>query len=148
MNKYMGADRSLAQRLGPLFGLLYIAIGILGFLSTGFVNVVQNTDDTLLGFAVNPLHNILHILIGVYLLLLSTRESAPAAEGAVMGVGLFYVVAFVIGVTAPDNLTILSMTGEGDLENLNHIVNGVALLTIGLLSSGQTHARMKRSGLA
>lgn len=57
--------------------------------------------------------------------------SAAVAEGAVMGVGLFYIVAFVIGVTAPDNLTIISMQGAGDLENYNHLVNGVLLLTIG-----------------
>jgi hypothetical protein len=40
------------------------------------------------------------------------------------------------------------MSGTGDLENFNHIVNGVALLTIGLLSSGATQASMKRQGIA
>lgn len=53
-----------------------------------------------------------------------------------------------IGVSAPDNLTIISMTGNGDLENVNHIVNGVALLSIGLPSSAQTQARIRRQGLA
>jgi Domain of unknown function (DUF4383) len=144
----MTADKSLAQRLGPLFGAFYIAIGILGFFVTGFVDWTQQTPDKLFGFSINPFHNLVHLGIGAFLLLMSTRKSAATAEGAVMGVGLFYIVAFVIGVTAPDNLTILSMSGEGDLENLNHIVNGVALLTIGLLSSGQTQAQMKRRGLA
>jgi hypothetical protein len=51
-------------------------------------------------------------------------------------------------VVAPDNLTIISMSGYGDLENFNHIVNGVALLTLGLVSSGQSHARLGREGLA
>jgi hypothetical protein len=36
---------------------------------------------------------------------------------------LFYIVAFVIGVTAPDNLTIISMQGAGGLESYNHLVN-------------------------
>jgi hypothetical protein len=74
--------------------------------------------------------------------------SAGVAEGAVMGVGLFYIVAFVIGVTAPDNLTIISMQGAGDLENYNHVVNGVLLLTIGLLSSGATERESRQRGLA
>jgi hypothetical protein len=65
-----------------------------------------------------------------------------------MGVGLFYIVAFVIGSIAPDNLTIISMSGTGDLENFNHIVNGIALLTIGLLSSAATSSEMKRQGIA
>jgi hypothetical protein len=59
--------------------------------------------------------------------------------GALMGVGLSYIVAFVIGVTAADNLTIISMNGAGDGENLVHIVTGVTALAAGLLSSGAEH---------
>ena len=139
---------SLAQRVAPFFGLLYITIGILGFFVTGFSNFVHNTGDTLIGFHINPMHNLVHLLIGTFLIVMATRSSVAAAEGAVMGVGLFYVVAFVIGATSKDNLTIISMYGYGDLENFNHIVNGVALLTVGLLSSASTQARMKRQGVA
>ena len=45
-----------------------------------------------------------------------------------MGVGLFYVVAFVIGVMNSDNLTILGMRGEGDPANFFHLLSGVTLL--------------------
>jgi len=144
----MALGSSLAQRVGPIFGAFYVAIGILGFFVTGFTGLTANSGDKLLGFHINPFHNLVHIGIGLFLLIMCLQKSAAAAEGAVMGVGLFYVVAFVIGVTAPDNLTILSMSGEGDLENFNHIVNGVALLGIGLLSSGATAADMKKRGLA
>jgi hypothetical protein len=139
---------SLAQRVAPLFGALYVTIGIIGFFVTGFDNFVQNTNETLIGFSINPLHNLVHLLIGIFLIVMATRPSVPVAEGAVLGVGLFYVTAFVIGTVAPDNLTIISMYGHGDLENFNHIVNGVALLTLGLVSSAQTASRMKREGIA
>jgi hypothetical protein len=139
---------SLAQKVAPLFGLLYVTIGIIGFFVTGFDNFVQNTGDTLIGFSINPLHNLVHLLIGIFLIVMATRPQIPVAEGAVMGVGLFYVTAFVIGTMAKDNLTIISMYGVGDLENFNHIVNGVALLGLGLLSSAQTQSKMKREGLA
>lgn len=144
----MTADKSLAQRLGPLFGAFYVVIGVVGFFVTGFDAWVQDTPDTLLGFSVNPFANLVHIGIGALLLWTGTRRSAPLAEGAIMGVGLFFIVAFVIGVTGQDNLTILSMHGEGDVQNVHHIVTGVALLAIGLLSSGQTQAQIKRRGLA
>jgi hypothetical protein len=140
-------QESLAQRVAPFFGLLYITIGIVGFFVTGFGNFVQNTGDTLIGFHINPMHNLVHLLIGSFLVLMATRASVAAAEGAVMGVGLFYIVAFVIGATAKDNLTIISMYGYGDLENFNHLVNGVALLSLGLVSSTQTQYRLKREGL-
>ena len=139
---------SLVKRVGPLFGLLYVTIGILGFFVTGFGNFVQNTGDTLIGFHINPMHNLVHLLIGAFLIIMATRASTAVAEGAIMGVGLFYIVAFVIGSVAKDNLTIISMYGYGDLENYNHLVNGVALLTLGLLSSGQTQARLRREGVA
>jgi hypothetical protein len=139
---------SLAQRLGPLFGALYITIGVIGFFVTGFSNFVANTGDKLIGFHINPMHNLVHLTIGAFLLAMTTRYSGVVAEGAVMGVGLFYLVAFVIGSIAPDNLTIISMSGYGDLENYNHLVNGVALLAIGLISSKQTDAYVKRQGLA
>jgi hypothetical protein len=140
-------QESLAQRVGPFFGLLYITIGVLGFFVTGFSNFVQNTGDTLIGFHINPMHNLVHLLIGSFLVLMSTRASVAAAEGAIMGVGLFYVVAFVIGATSKDHLTIISMYGYGDLENFNHLVNGVALLGLGLISSTQTQYRLRREGL-
>jgi len=147
MNKLSAGDRSIAETFGPLFGLLYIGIGIVGFLVTGFDKFLANTPDAIVGFSVNPFHNVVHIAIGSFLLLMTTRFGTAVAEGVVMGTGLFYVVAFVIGVYAPDNLTIISMTGAGDLENINHLLNGVVLLSIGLVSSGQTQAKMKRQGL-
>ena len=141
----MGA--SLAQRVGPIIGGFYVAIGVIGFFVTGFDNFLQNTSESLVGFSVNPMHNLVHLAIGAFLIVMSTRASTPVAEGAVMGVGLFYITAFVIGVTAPDNLTIISMYGAGDLENFNHIVNGVLLLTVGLLSSARTQSQMRQQGL-
>lgn len=139
---------SIAQRFAPILGAFYVAIGVIGFFVTGFGSFLKNTDDTLIGFSINPMHNLVHLAIGVFLILMTTRFSTPVAEGAVMGVGLFYIVAFVIGVIAPDNLTIISMTGAGDLENYNHLLNGVTLLGMGLVSSGQTQAEMRRRGVA
>jgi hypothetical protein len=57
------------------------------------------------------------------------------------------VTAFVIGVVGESNLTIISMFGRGDLENFNHLVNGVLLLGLGLVSSGATEAQSKRTGV-
>lgn len=139
---------SLAARVGVLFGAFYCALGTIGFTATGFTGFTQNSGDALLGIGLNPFHNIAHIGIGAFLLILSMQKNTAATEGAVMGVGLFYVVAFVIGVTASDNLTILAISGAGNVANVFHLISGVSLLTIGLLSSGATAADMKRRGLA
>jgi len=141
-------NSSLAQRVMPLFGLLYVAIGLIGFIATGFGSFLQNTDDYILlsGLSVNPFHNVVHLAIGGFLLIMS-RQGTSTAEGACMGVGTFYVAAFVIGVVGATNLTIIGMEGRGDLENFNHLINGVLLLGIGLVSSMATEAQAKRRGI-
>ncbi|MEJ7785790.1 MAG: DUF4383 domain-containing protein [Solirubrobacteraceae bacterium] len=144
----MSGDSSLAQKVMPLFGALYIGIGVIGFAFTGFGNFLTNTDDFLLipGLSLNPFHNIVHLAIGGFLVLMS-RQGTSTAEGACLGVGIFYVAAFVIGFVGPTNLTILSMEGRGDLENINHLLNGVLLLGLGLVSSAATD-KQQRAGVA
>lgn len=142
------SDSSLAQKIMPLFGALYVGIGLIGFIVTGFGNFLQNTDDFILisGLSVNPFHNVVHIAIGGFLIIMS-RQATSTAEGACLGVGTFYVAAFVIGVVGATNLTIIGMEGRLDLENFNHLINGVILLGIGLISSAGTESQAKRTGI-
>ena len=144
----MSGNSSLAQRVMPLFGALYIGIGLIGFIATGFGGFLQNTDDFLLlsGLSVNPFHNVVHLAIGGFLLIMS-RQATTTAEGACLGVGIFYVAAFVIGFVGPTNLTIIGMEGRGDLENINHLLNGIALLGLGLISSAATEKQSRRTGI-
>jgi hypothetical protein len=140
---------SLAGKVGVAFGAFYVALGVVGFFVTGFGGALTGEHgDAILGVSINQFHNIAHLGIGAFLLILSLQKNTAAAEGAVMGVGLFYVVAFVIGVIASDNLTILGMRGEGDPANFFHLISGVTLLVVGLLSSAATAQSMKRRGLA
>ena len=144
----MSGNRNLAQTLMPLFGLLYVGIGVIGFAFTGFNNFLANTADYILipGLSVNPFHNVVHLAIGGFLIIMS-RQAPTTAEGACLGVGIFYVAAFVIGFVGPTNLTIISMQGRGDLENFNHLLNGAVLLTIGLISSIATEKASQRTGV-
>ena len=140
---------TLAAKVGVAFGAFYVALGVVGFFITGFGGALTGEQGhELLGVSINQFHNIAHLGIGAFLIIMSLQKSDAAAEGAVMGVGLFYVVAFVIGVIASDNLTILGMRGEGDPANFFHLLSGVTLLVVGLLSSAATAQQMKRRGLA
>jgi Domain of unknown function (DUF4383) len=151
----MTGNNSLAARVALALGVFYVFIGAVGFIITGFDNFTQNGNDALIGFQINPAHNLVHMVVGSFLLVMS-QFSAPVTEGALMGVGLFYIVAFVIGFvdTFPlqvgekvDSLTIISMKGSGDLENFNHLFFGVIALVTGLLSSASSASQAKRSGI-
>jgi hypothetical protein len=142
-------NTSLAAKIGVAFGAFYAALGVIGFFVTGFGGALTGEHgDAILGVHINQFHNLVHLGIGIFLLTLSLQKNAAAAEGAVMGVGLFYVTAFIIGVIAPDNLTVIGMRGEGDPANFFHLLSGVALLAAGLLSTGATAAQAKKRGLA
>lgn len=140
---------SFAAKVGIAFGLFYVALGLIGFGVTGFGGALTGEHgDAILGISINQFHNLVHLGIGLFLLIMSLQKNPAAAEGAVMGVGLFYVTAFVIGVINSDNLTIIGMRGEGDPANFFHLISGVALLVIGLLATGATASQAKKRGLA
>lgn len=140
---------TLAARVGVAFGAFYVALGIVGFFITGFGGALTGEHgDDILGVSINQFHNLVHIGIGLLLLVMSLQKNDAAAEGTVMGVGLFYVVAFVIGVINSDNLTIIGMRGADDPANFFHLISGGTLLVVGLLSSAATAQAMKKRGLA
>lgn len=140
---------SVAQKVGPLFGVVFIVLGIIGFLITGFDDgFTAVTGHELLGMGLNAFHNLAYILAGVFLIVMCVAAPPAAAEGATIGIGLFLVVLFILGVVAGDNLTIIGMTGEGDTGNFLHLIVGVTLLAVGLLSSGATASQAKKRGLA
>ena len=140
---------SLAAKVGVAFGAFYTVLGLIGFGVTGLGGALTGEHgDAILGISINQFHNIVHFGIGAFLVVMSLQKSDAAAEGAVMGVGLFYVVAFVIGVMNSDNLTVIGMRGEGDPANFFHLLSGVGLLVVGLLSTAASASQAKRRGLA
>src|SRR5919197_4720836 len=59
---------STAQRISVGFGIFYLAIGVLGFIPGITAASTQPGQGLLLGvFAVNMLHNIVHLAVGAVL---------------------------------------------------------------------------------
>lgn len=141
------SESSLGQKAAVIVGAPYVLIGIVGFFITGFGGFTQDSTDTLLfGASINPLHNLVHICVGAFLILM-TRFGPTVAEGALLGVGLFYITAFVIGTVGATNLTIISMNGAGDGENFVHILTGVVALTAGLVAASRSDREAIRTGI-
>lgn len=132
------SNKGFAQAGAVAVGAGYLVGGLIGFFVTGFGDFVQNTDDTLLTLDLNPFHNVFHVFVGAYLIIIA-QFGRPATEGALIGGGAVYLVAVFLGLT--NNLQILSMEGAGASDNVLHVVSGSAALAIGLLSV----SRNKRS---
>lgn len=128
---------SFGQLAAIAVGAVYVVVGIAGFVATGFVGFVTNTGDTLLGFDINPMHNLVHLGIGAYLLLMS-RFDTSVTEGALIGGGLVYLLAAYLGFT--NHLQIISINSGGASDNFLHLVSGLAAFGAGLASGIHTNS--------
>ena len=125
-----GAGRPWPQTLGLAFGAIYLLVGIVGFFVTGFDNFAGNEQhEMLLFFMINPLHNIVHIVIGVAGLLLARTLAGARTYGWLLAVG--YAAAFVYGLFAVgQDWDFLNINGA---DNVLHALTAVVGLVIALL---------------
>jgi len=136
------SNKGFAQVGAVAVGAGYALGGVVGFFVTGFDNFVQNTNFELLTLEINPFHNVFHLFVGVYLIIIA-QFGRPATEGALIGGGAVYLVAVFLGLT--ENLDILSMQNVVTSDNILHIFSGSAALGLGLLSVSR-NARSERLG--
>ena len=116
--------------LGLAFGAIYLLVGIIGFFVTGFDNFAGNEQhEMLLFFMINPLHNIVHILIGVVGLALSRTLAGARTFGWLLAVG--YGAAFIYGLLAVgEDWDFLNINAA---DNVLHILSAVVGLVIALM---------------
>ena len=121
------AGKTWPELLALAFGAVYLLIGIVGFFITGFDNFfgnevapgVHHADENLLGFMINPFHNVVHILIGAAGLALSRTLAGARTYGWLLAVG--YGAAFVYG--------LIAVGKDWDFLNLNAADNVLHILT-------------------
>lgn len=133
------ADKNIAQVGALVVGVAYLAIGLIGFAVTGFGSLTENGTDTLLSFDLNPFHNIVHLVIGGYLLTVSLWNDPAVAEGSLIGGGLVYVLAAILGFT--NSLQIISINSELATDNFLHLVSGSAAILFGVAGILQGRGR-------
>lgn len=121
---------SLNQRVGIVFGAVYLLVGIVGFVLTGFGDFAGTVPGgTVVLFDVNPLHNIVHLGVGAALLL-AGRASLDASRTMNTLVGAVYLLVGVLGFFVIDSdLNILAMN---QADNFLHLASAALLLGVGL----------------
>src|SRR3954452_9605833 len=114
--------RPWPQILALVFGAVYLLVGIVGFFVTGFDNFADNSQhEMLLFFMINPLHNIVHIVIGVAGLLLARTLAGARTYGWLLFAG--YAAAFLYGLFAVGtNWDFLNLNAA---DNVLHVATAV-----------------------
>ena len=116
------------QRAAQIFGIVFLLVGIAGFFVTGgSMEADPEHAARLLGlFPVSVLHNIVHLLFGVWGLVASRTFEGSRTYGRVGGI--VYLLLAVLGFVSPDMFGLVPI---GDHNIWLHAVLGIALAAIG-----------------
>jgi hypothetical protein len=116
--------------VGVVFGAVYLLVGLLGFAYTGGVGFIATEGGLLLGiFAVNPLHNIAHLLIGAALLI-GGLVSVTAAKTVNVVVGAAYLLLGIVGFFLVN--TAANILALNTADHFLHLASAIVLLATGL----------------
>ena len=126
----------MAKSFGMLFGIVFLAIGILGFVPGVTTTGADGMPMLLNIFMVNTAHSVVHIASGV-VFLLASMSGAGAARLWFQIFGAVYAVVAVLGFMTPNGM-LLGLISNNPADTWLHVVLGVAMLAIGFGSPKQT----------
>lgn len=118
------------QYLALVIGGIYTLIGLLGFLVTGFSGFVRPEGGLLLGFEVNPLHNLVHLIIGLAGIAMWRPLSRAVTYGWLLAIG--YGAVFIYGLATADSNEPANFLALNYADNMLHLVTALAGLVVAL----------------
>ena len=125
-------SKSPNRLLGVIFGVVYLLVGILGFFITSGTGFVATSGPQLLGlFAVNPLHNVAHLIIGAAVLI-AALSGTRAAKGVNTTIGAVYLLLGIVGLFIANGNNPLNILALNSADNVLHFGTAVVLLAVGL----------------
>jgi ABC-type transport system involved in multi-copper enzyme maturation permease subunit len=137
---------SLAQRFAQIFGIVYVLVGIAGFippLLTGNLSGVMGPfAGLLLGlFAVNWFHSLTHLAIGAVGVAVYRSHSASMTYALALGVA--YAVLFLLGIFSGSVATLGGLLPLNGIDDLLHIAT--ALVAFGAYFASRDTADARRA---
>jgi hypothetical protein len=139
-------DRSPIQSVALLVGLVFLLVGILGFIP----GITSNYDDLkfaghdsdaqLLGiFDTSILHNIVHLLLGVAGLALA--KTFEGARTYLIGGGVIYLALFVYGALWGHDEGGANFVPVNWADNILHVALGGGMVVLGVVLGREVVAR-------
>lgn len=113
----------MAKKLVTILGVVFLLIGVLGFVPG------LTPDGHLLGiFAVDGIHNVVHLLSGILALAIAGRGEASAKSFAKV-FGIVYGLVALLGIIAPGTTNMIMHVNSAD--NMLHVFLSVVFLVVG-----------------
>jgi hypothetical protein len=125
--------RTPAQWYCLLAGLALLLAGVLGFIADSSFDTGSNVQgDSFLGFEVNAIHNLVHLVSG--LVLLGAFAKRASAKAVALGFGLVYGAVAIIGLI--DGSNVLGLIPVNPADNVLHIALSALGILTGVMSRG------------
>jgi hypothetical protein len=131
--------RTAMHKAALAVGLVFLLVGVLGFvpgITTDYDRLGaagHESEAMLLGiFQVSILHNIVHLLFGVAGILLARRTDT--ARSYLLAGGVVYLVLWVYGLVIGHDSS-ANFVPLNDADNWLHLLLGLAMIALGLLTS-------------
>jgi hypothetical protein len=136
-NRGTAARRTDVQKAAAAVGIVFLLIGVLGFVPGITSNydtlsfASHHSEAMLLGlFQVSILHNIVHLLFGVAGLALA-RTIGGARNYLIVG-GIIYLVLFVYGLLVSQDSS-ANFVPVNTADDILHLILGIAMVGLGVL---------------
>ena len=140
---------SATQNLALLVGVVFLAVGVLGFIPGITSNYSDlsfaghNSEAKLLGiFQVSILHNIVHLLFGVAGVALA--RSLSGAKTYLVGGGVVYLALFVYGLVV-DQGSSANFVPVNNADNVLHLGLGIGMIALGVIGMALNKTPLNRS---
>lgn len=128
----------MIKRVALVFGIIFLLVGIAGYLVPGGMAMDVDAAPLLLGlFPVNMLHNAVHVAFGLWGLMAS--RSLAGARNFTRIAGVVYVVLAVVGLVSPNGFGFVPLGGN---DIWLHALLGVAMLAAGFMVKDEVKPTM------
>lgn len=119
----------MAKTLGMVFGVIFVIVGVLGFIP----NPIVGTSGL---FMTDMLHNILHIIFGAVLIWAARKDMMTASKWMKI-VAVIYAILAILGFIGGGSILGITMVNSAD--NWLHVVLAV-VLWVGAMSKKSSMA--------
>jgi hypothetical protein len=121
----------MAKKLAVVFGVVFVLVGVLGFIPNPIVGAGGI-------FVTDTLHDLVHLIIGIVLLIVAVN--APSKSSLWLNIfGVVYLLLAVLGfLTIPSGGMLLGLVTMNTADHFLHVVLGIALLIAGIATNNKS----------
>lgn len=141
VDRTRASGAGLANMAATWFGMIVLVVGVLGFIP-GITQMNSNGSNYLLGlFAVNGVHNLVHILTGVVALAAGLSGRTDYARAFFLVFGIVYALVTIVGFIQGN--TVLGIIPVNGWDNLLHVLITVVSFAVYFASASSTGDRFR-----